>query len=313
MLKALIIAVLLGSGFYGLVTVHTAQVPALAICTGGVFQGPIEPTRPPEVGDPRNCRAFPTKSRNNIGHGPIPLSWASQLAKSSQPPQLRRSSVRALFDITHRPGFVRAAASRARHANYHFAGTTTNQFAYQALGGFLQVRNPDLSQSGGHVIGTYLWTPDYSYLYQVGWIDEGYIGDEDATNYPRVFAESNLPGGCCRYYFDQYPLTVGTKYNFWTVSKPAGKHGLLWWNGTWNELHPVTSSVTREGVMQQFLEVFSQTLTHPTVQTMSNHSSELVYQDTIIQWDASISTQELESSPYQTTVVEQYHNWQAGS
>jgi hypothetical protein len=319
MWRLLVAAVLLFSALYGVATVRTAQLPAPTpdICTGGVFRGVAKPTYSPELGDRRNCRAMPTRSRNMLGHGPVTSSEIPQVVRlmerSPHSPLRRVTSsqpnnvAQGLFvDLKT---FARAAHSRARarHASYHFAGTTTNDFSYQALGGYLQVRNPTVP-SGGHVVGTYLWTPDDSYYFQVGWTDEGY-----GTNYPRVFAETNIPGGCCRYYFDQYPLSVGAQYWFYTVSKPAGPYGLIWWNDRWNELHPISSSLQREGKIQQFLEIYSADGTHPTVTKLNNFGSELNYFDTIYTWDTSFSTQIIQSSPYVTIIDANYYEWRAGS
>ena len=291
----------------------------LATCRGGAFEGPTKPTRPPVVGDVRNCRALPTASRNAPGHGPMPRQGTSQAARRRALETAPRLQLASLADASNTarpfrapsvlaPRSLLSATGAASYSGYHFAGNNTIDAAYTGLVGFLQVRDPDLSSTGGgHVIGNFLWTPDYSYYYQTGWIDEAY-----GTNYPRVFVETNLPGGCCRYYFDQFPLADGGQYYFATVSKPAGKYGLIWWNSTWHELHPVSSTIQREGVMQQFLEVLTYA-DHPTVNTTSNYGSTLVYQDNLYTWDTSIATSTIANAPYQLNFVAAYHDWQAGS
>lgn len=311
MARLIIVATLLG--VVGLAEPRATQL--VPICTGGAFQGPTTPTRAPMVGDPRNCRALPSATRDALGHGPMPRRQEPQAAsrRASQTSfRLQRVSMSVFPDaVLLRRAIARSlpatSSAMAMHAAYHFAGSQTNDALYTALVGYLQVRDPDLSQSGGHVIGTYLWTPDYSNYYQTGWIDESY-----GTNFPRVFVETNIPGGCCRYYFDRYPILDGGQYYFATVSKPAGKYALIWWNNTWNELHPVSSTLQREGVMQQFLEVLSNT-NHPTVSTTSNYDSRLVYQDNLYIWDTSFSTSAGADSPYQLNLVAAYYDWQAGS
>lgn len=172
----------------------------------------------------------------------------------------------------------------------------------------LQVRDPDLSQSGGHAINNYAWTPDGNNFYQAGWVDENY-----GTNYPQVFAESNIGGGFGRRYYSQYPLSDGGQYYFAVVSKPGSVYGLIWWNGTWNQLDANHHGLSREGAMQQFLELLSFTGVHATMATLSNYDSQLVYQDSNVYWDTSIVTNIFNASPYSVNYVVPYHNWQAGS
>lgn len=311
MAKLPILGVLLaGLSFTGLsASVEPVSQP---VCKGGPFQGPSKPDRPPEIDDPRNCRALPTHSRDILGHGPMPRGQALQgprVAARNAPAQ------QASFQLLHNPALMRIRSTVAPRSSatasglgYHHAGGSTNDFAYTGIYGVIQVRDPDLSQSGAHVMGSYLWTPDGNNLYQTGWVDEAY-----GSNTPLVFVESNIPGGCCRHYFTQYPLSDGGQYYFAVISKPASKYAMIWWNGTWNVLHSVSSTLTREGIIQQFLEVYLYSGLHPNIPTLSNYDSQLVYQDTNVYWDTAIGTNSRSDSPYVLNYVTQYHNWQAGS
>lgn len=310
MTRLLSVAILLaGMSYTGL----DAQPESLPICKGGPFQGPTQPDRPPTVDDPRNCRAIPTAIRDSVGRGLAPVRKpGDQAALSMRTPFMRQFSRQRVAAETMGILPIRTAVSSGRsrttrHDDYHLNGCQTNNLSYTGLYGVLQVRDPDQSQSGGHVINNYAWTPDGFWYYQAGWIDEQY-----GITLPRVFAESNI-SSFSRRYFDQYQLSDGAQYYFAVVSKPGSVYGLVWWNGTWNQLDAAPNTLPREGQMQQFLEILSFNGVHPNVATVSNYDSQLVYQDTNVYWDLNIPTGCFSHLPYTLNLVTPYHNWQAGS
>jgi hypothetical protein len=254
-------------------TTPTTQSPTLPICVGGPFQGPTSPTYPPTPGDPRNCRAIPTQVTPADGRGPLPA-----------------------------PGTF-----GVQSAGNHQAGSQTVSAIYTALQGVLQVQNPDLSQSGpnAQVLNTYLFTPDFSRRLQTGWIEEAF---QDTR---RVFVESNV-GFTGRRYFDQYPLVDGVQYRFAVVSKPAGWYTLLWWNSSWQETWQLPGESPREGVLQQFLEVYTDNGVHPHVEPTYNDESELVWQDTSVRWDTLVNTSTAADAPYEVNWIQPYYHWAPG-
>lgn len=253
----------------------TTTPTSLPTCIGGPFRGPSVPTTPPTPDTVPSCLAIPTETTSVLGYGPLP-----------QPGMARTQSI-----------------------GYHHAGSQTINASYTTLTGLLQVNNPDISQSGAnaHVLQSYLFTPDFSRYLQVGWIEEEWHGDVR-----RVFVENNLPGYAGRSYFEQYPLVDGQQYTFAVVTKPGGWNTMIWWNGSWQGLLFIPDVTPREGVEQQFLEIYTSNGVHPFVEPLYNDRSDLVYQETLVRWDTLIATSTTQDSPYEANWISPYYQWQPG-
>ena len=192
-------------------------------------------------------------------------------------------------------------------AGDHFNGSETIQTNFTSIEGRLQVQNTDLSQSGDSFVSniySFQAGGDFTKYLSTGWIEESF--DDRRV----VIVEHQFS----RFYYDQYPLTDGGQYWFAVVSKPTGAYTLFWWNNTWQQISNFPAFSPVEGLVQQFLRIYTSNGVHPHVEPTFNDNTRIVRQGSLYVWDTSFQTETrwFEHAPYTVNWIQMFHNWAPG-